>query len=77
MVTGVLERWRGDDWAQEVECWIRDAARSAGSTVTGPPRIEHVRFWSVVLEVPTDRGVLWFKECGPGQKFEPAGSSSD
>ena len=71
MVAGVLERWRGDAWFQEAAGWIEDAVTSVGAALTGSLRVVHVRFWSVVLEVSTDHGVMWFKECHPGQGFEP------
>lgn len=72
MVAGILRRWESPEWRREVCGWIRDAAAADGRTLTGEPRTVHVRFWSVVLEVPTDQGRLWFKECGSGQGFEPA-----
>lgn len=71
MVAGILERWRADAWFQEAVGWIAEAVSSVGAVVTGSPRVVHVRFWSVVLEVSTDHGVMWFKECHPGQGFEP------
>jgi hypothetical protein len=72
MVAAILERWHGDAWRREAEDWIQDAVRQADARPTGATRLVHVRFWSVVVEVPTDRGALWFKECHPGQGFEPA-----
>lgn len=71
MVIELLERWGSAAWRREIDAWIRDGVGSTGAVVTGPPRVVHVRFWSVVLSVPTDRGTVWFKECNPGQGFEP------
>lgn len=34
---------------------------------TGPLSEPRIRFWSVLLTVPTDHGKLWFKENNPGQ----------
>ncbi|MCK5890884.1 phosphotransferase [Aeromicrobium sp.] len=71
-VEDTLRRWGSPEWRREASTWIQGAAASDGRTLTGQMRTLHMRFWSVVIEVPTDRGRLWFKECAPGQGFEPA-----
>ena len=38
--------------------------------VTGEIEQTHLRFWSTVLRVPTEDGVVWFKENAPSQSFE-------
>ena len=48
------------------EGWIREHVRPAG-----PIELTHDRPWSQVLRVPVDDGVVWFKECGAVQAYEP------
>jgi len=38
---------------------------------TGEIKLVHDRPWAVVLRAPTKRGDVWFKACGPVQRFEP------
>lgn len=40
--------------------------------LTGAIEQPRIRFWSTLLTVPTDQGLLWFKENSPGQSFEAA-----
>jgi hypothetical protein len=65
-------RRSGPSWRAEAEAWIRAAAESHERVVTGAIEVHKLRFWAVVLRVPTDRGPLWFKENAPSQAFEAA-----
>ena len=43
---------------------------AAGRLVSGPIEQPHVRPWSTVLRIPTDRGVVRCKASGPGTAYE-------
>jgi len=64
------EIWTGAEWRAEVTEWIRTVTGHHGLRITGECRQPRIRFWSTQLTVPTDAGVLWFKENCPGQSFE-------
>jgi phosphotransferase family enzyme len=46
--------------------WIRRHVDPVGEI-----EVAHERPWSTVLRVPVHDGVVWFKECGDVQRFEP------
>jgi hypothetical protein len=48
------------------ESWIRSYVEP-----TGTIQLTHDRPWSQVLRVPVAGSVVWFKACGPVQRFEP------
>lgn len=48
------------------EAWIAEHV-----SPTGEIKVVHDRPWAVVMRVPTKRGDVWFKACGPVQRFEP------
>lgn len=63
-------RWR----MQERLSFDRSAAEewiTGHVSPTGEITMVHDRPWAVVLRVPTTRGDVWFKACGPVQRFEP------
>jgi hypothetical protein len=64
------EIWTSAEWRAEVIEWVRTVTAHHGLRITGECRQPRVRFWSTQLTVPTDAGVLWFKENCPGQAFE-------
>jgi hypothetical protein len=64
------EIWAGVEWRAEVTEWISAVTAHHGLHITGECRQPRIRFWSTQLTVPTDAGVLWFKENCPGQSFE-------
>jgi hypothetical protein len=51
---------------EDAEAWIRTHVEPAGDVA-----LVHERPWASVRRVPVDGGVAWFKECMPGQAFEP------
>jgi hypothetical protein len=48
------------------EDWIASHVAPAGEI-----EVAHDRPWATVLRVPTAQGNVWFKACGPVQRFEP------
>ena len=62
--------WAGKTWRAEAERWIEVALRERGIAVTGAIDQPRIRPWSTLLTVPTDAGLVWFKENCPGQAFE-------
>jgi hypothetical protein len=58
-------RWRGD-----IEAWIRGNLVRLGRTIDGPIEQPHIRPWSTVLRLATDRGVVWCKAAGSGTAHE-------
>lgn len=67
-----LAHWSGDAWRSEVDAWVHGVLDDAGTPATGPGEQVKARFWSVVRRYPTTAEWVWFKECNPGQGFEPA-----
>jgi len=60
-------RWREDalDWASGVLAEL-------GRPITGPPTVHKRAPWSIVLQLPTDKGPVWFKQNVPTLGPEPA-----
>jgi hypothetical protein len=57
--------WSDPTWLAGVHAWI------AGHVmITGPTEQFHVRRWSTVLRVPTERGDVYFKANEPRLRFE-------
>ncbi|WP_189134236.1 phosphotransferase [Wenjunlia tyrosinilytica] len=52
--------------------WIRRVLADYGLEPDGGIEPVRVRPWSTVGRVSTARGSLWFKENGPGSRYEPA-----
>jgi hypothetical protein len=55
----------------QAHVWARDTAASLGLDVTAPIEQPHVRPWSTVFRVPTSKGAVYLKCCGPTQAHEP------
>ncbi|WP_191277539.1 aminoglycoside phosphotransferase family protein [Nocardioides flavus (ex Wang et al. 2016)] len=55
--------WFRPGWHDRVEAWVDRQLSATGRRRTGPLRTHRVWSISAVLEVPTDRGALWFKAC--------------
>jgi hypothetical protein len=53
--------WLQSSWRAAAETWIHQALADAGLVVAGPISECHRRSWSVVLQVPTTRGLCYFK----------------
>lgn len=64
--------WSGTAWRSEVADWVAASLAAAGLRQTGPLEQHRMRMWSVQLTVPTDHGLVWFKENHPGQRAEAA-----
>lgn len=62
--------WSHPEWRADAEAWVREQLARLGYAVTGDIEQPHVIWWSTVLRVPTDRGVLWFKAVQPEGAFE-------
>ena len=50
-----------------MQSWVSQVLATFNIEQTGPIGEPRIRFWSVLLTVPTDHGKLWFKENNPGQ----------
>jgi hypothetical protein len=68
----LTEHWTSAGWRTEVERWIHATLAALGRRVTGPVEQPRVRFWSTQLKVPTDDGLVWFKENCPSLRAEAA-----
>ena len=62
-----VDLWRSPDWQSQVQSWISQVLATFNIEQTGPMSEPRIRFWSVLLTIPTDHGKLWFKENNPGQ----------
>lgn len=62
--------WTSAEWLARAQSWIHQVLSEKSIRLTGPITQPLVRFWSVHLHVPTDAGLLWFKENGPASAFE-------
>ena len=59
-------------WLLGANAWVAGALEGLGTELSGEIEQPYVRPWSTVLRVPTRRGDLWFKACGPALAHEPA-----
>ncbi|MFC6016653.1 phosphotransferase [Plantactinospora solaniradicis] len=60
------------DWLADSDSWLAEWLAALGITSTGPVRTVRVRAWSILRQVPTDAGRVWFKANVPGNGFEAA-----
>jgi hypothetical protein len=65
-----MELWTSPGWRAAAVAWIDEQLAGVGATRSGEIGEGRVRPWSVVLEVPTSQGVVWFKAPGKGTVFE-------
>ena len=63
-------RWTDAAWLTDAHSWIKQEVADCGWLVIGPIEQPHVRWWSTVLRVSTDGGVLWMKAVEPPYAFE-------
>jgi hypothetical protein len=74
LVNGAVDlsghEWVSAEWRTEAEGWIKQTLAGSGLAMTGTIEQPRIRPWSTQLTVPTDRGVLWFKENTPAMHFE-------
>lgn len=62
--------WTDGAFRQRIEDWARARLANSGQRIVGPVEQPHVRPWSTVLRIPTDRGPVWAKALGPGTAHE-------
>ncbi len=62
--------WTDAAWLGEITAWAHDRLGRHGRSISGPVEQPHVRPWSTVLRIPTDRGPVWCKAAGPGTAHE-------
>ncbi len=62
--------WSQPGWRDEADHWIHMELARLGQTVVGSIEQPHVRPWSTILRVPTDKGAVYFKAVGPGAAHE-------
>jgi hypothetical protein len=70
MHTAGRTTWTDPMWRAAILAWATDHAQTHGHRIAGEIDQPHVRPWSTVFRVPTDRGVLWCKGLGPGTAHE-------
>lgn len=63
-------RWTDPAWLAEAGQWIDDQLKQNGIHRTGELVQPHVRPWSTVLRVPTDRGSFYFKALPDNLRHE-------
>jgi len=63
-------QWVQPEWLAEASTWIRSRLGEGGIAVTGVIEQPHVRWWSTVMRVPTEDGLLWFKANAAPHAFE-------
>lgn len=68
--------WRRRTWRARAIAWIQRRLRERDLASAGQIEQIHVRDWSTVLRVPTDRGVVYFKATWPPQRYEAAVTSA-
>jgi hypothetical protein len=64
--------WTDPIWLAGVYGWIQKRVLELGLRIVDPIEQPHIRPWSTVLRVPTDRGALWFKANVPALAHEAA-----
>lgn len=55
------ERWRAPTFVAAAHAWIDERLDELGLARTDEVEQPHVRDWATAMQVPTDRGVVWFK----------------
>jgi Phosphotransferase enzyme family len=65
-----VQDWTDPTWLAGIVAWAGDRIAAQGYSIVGPVEQPHVRPWSTVLRIPTDRGTVWCKAAGPGTAHE-------
>ena len=65
-----MATWTDASWLAEAHEWIHENVTRLGAAPVGAIDQHHVRPWSTVMRVPTDRGDLYFKANAPDLTFE-------
>lgn len=71
-VPDLIAWWSSSQWRAQATLWIESTLAERGIRLAGPIEQPRVRFWGTALTVPTDAGLMWFKENHPNQAFEAA-----
>ena len=64
--------WERPQWSEIAQAWTDVHMKAVGLTSLGPLQVVRTRPWAIIAKVPTDQGLLWFKEAAPVLAFEPA-----
>ena len=59
-------------WREDVLAWTSGVLAGLGRPITGAPTVHKRAPWSIVLQLPTDDGPVWFKQNVPTLGPEPA-----
>ena len=62
--------WRNPAWRARAIRWAERRLLERGVHLNGRPDQFHVRTWSTVIRLPTDRGAVFFKAVWPPLRFE-------
>jgi hypothetical protein len=62
--------WRRRAWRARAIRWAERRLAERNIHLTGKPDQFHVRTWSTVIRLPTDRGTVFFKAVCPPLRFE-------
>ena len=65
-------RWLDPAWRATALAWVEEQLARLGLAITGAIEQPHLRPWSTALSVPTNKGRVWFKAGGPGNRYEAA-----
>lgn len=64
--------WNEPGWPSEVSAWLSYQMETIGEGLVGELGEPRIRPWSVVIQVPTSIGSLYFKASAPALKHEAA-----
>lgn len=64
--------WTQPTWLETAQRWLQTELTRQGIAITRPVEQPHIRPWSTVLRVPTNRGDLYFKAVTPLLAHEAA-----
>jgi hypothetical protein len=71
-LTAIDHQWTDPAFLAEAHAWIGTQVANADARLTGAVAQVHVRPWSTVLSVPTDRGPMYFKANHVALRHEAA-----
>jgi hypothetical protein len=62
--------WLDPEWRTKILAWAEETLAPIGMRVDGTTEQPHIRPWSTVFRIPTDRGAVWLKAAGPASAHE-------
>ncbi len=62
--------WKNPNWLKRVKAWIEACLAQDGLEITGALEQVHLRPWSTVFQVPTNRENFFFKATSPALLHE-------